>query len=69
MTADRSMLVRAMPFLFILSWASGFPITRLGLEYTEPFTLLWIRSALVVALVGTYILICLLYTSDAADEN
>tara|TARA_R110000868_G_scaffold36962_4_gene130721 strand:- start:6393 stop:7265 length:873 start_codon:yes stop_codon:yes gene_type:complete len=57
MTVDRSVLVRAMPFLFILSWASGFPITRLGLEYSEPFTLLWVRSALVVALVGTYVLI------------
>jgi drug/metabolite transporter (DMT)-like permease len=46
-----------MPFLFILSWASGFPITRLGLEYTEPFTLLWVRSAIVIAIVGTYALI------------
>lgn len=57
MTADKSMLVRAMPFLFILSWASGFPITRLGLEYTEPFTLLWVRSAIVLVIVGTYALI------------
>ena len=57
MTADKAMLVRAMPFLFILSWASGFPITRLGLEYTEPFTLLWVRSAIVVVIVGTYALI------------
>lgn len=57
MTADKSMLVRAMPLLFILSWASGFPITRLGLEYTEPFTLLWIRSAIVIVIVGTYALI------------
>ena len=38
------MFIRSMPFLFILSWASGFPITRLGLEYTGPFTLLWVRS-------------------------
>lgn len=56
MTDGKSMFVRAMPFLFILSWASGFPITRLGLEYTEPFTLLWVRSAIVIALVGTYAL-------------
>ena len=56
MMTGRSLFIRAMPFLFILSWASGFPITRLGLEYTEPFTLLWVRSAIVVALVGTYAL-------------
>ncbi|MDE0794103.1 MAG: DMT family transporter [Alphaproteobacteria bacterium] len=56
MTGRKSMFVRAMPFLFILSWASGFPITRLGLEYTEPFTLLWVRSAIVIALVGIYAL-------------
>jgi drug/metabolite transporter (DMT)-like permease len=57
MMAGRTLFVRAMPFLFILSWASGFPITRLGLEYTEPFTLLWVRSAIVIAIMGTYALI------------
>ena len=56
MTGSKAMFVRAMPFLFILSWASGFPITRLGLEYTEPFTLLWVRSAIVIVLVGIYAL-------------
>mgnify|MGYP004001085581 FL=1 len=56
MTTGSSMFIRAMPFLFILSWASGFPITRLGLEYTEPFTLLWVRSAIVIAIVGIYAL-------------
>lgn len=57
MTADKSMLIRAMPFLFILSWASGFPITRLGLEFTGPFTLLWVRSLLVLSVVVPYALI------------
>lgn len=57
MTGEKTLFVRAMPFLFILSWASGFPITRLGLEYTEPFTLLWVRSLIVIAIVGTYALI------------
>jgi drug/metabolite transporter (DMT)-like permease len=57
MTADKSLFIRAMPFLFILSWASGFPITRLGLEYTEPFTLLWVRSAFVLAIVVPFALI------------
>jgi drug/metabolite transporter (DMT)-like permease len=44
-------LIATAPMLFVLFWASGFPITRLGLEYIEPFTLLAIRSALNVALV------------------
>ncbi|NBP74219.1 MAG: EamA/RhaT family transporter, partial [Alphaproteobacteria bacterium] len=57
MTGANSLLLKAAPFLFILTWASGFPITRFGLEYTEPFTLLWIRSAIVVVLVGIYALI------------
>ena len=57
MTSADSVLMRAAPFLFILMWASGFPITRWGLEYAEPFTILWMRSALVVAMVGIYALV------------
>ncbi|MEE2997660.1 MAG: EamA family transporter [Pseudomonadota bacterium] len=57
MTGANSILLKAAPFLFILTWASGFPITRFGLEFTEPFTLLWIRSAIVVIFVGLYALI------------
>ena len=55
--SPNSILLRAAPFLFIVSWASGFPITRLGLEYAEPFTILWIRSALVAVPVGAYVLV------------
>lgn len=39
------------PVMFVLFWASGFPVTRLGLEYIEPFTLLSVRSWLNVAVV------------------
>lgn len=56
MTAAKSPMMKAAPFLFILTWASGFPITRLGLEYAEPFTILWIRSAIAVVIVGAYVL-------------
>ena len=38
------------PGLFVLLWASGFPVTRFGLQFIEPFTLLSLRSALCVAL-------------------
>ena len=56
MIGDRSLLLRVAPLLFIVTWASGFPVTRLGLEYAEPFTILWIRSAIIVAAVGAYAL-------------
>ncbi len=52
----RKLLIRAMPLLFILTWASGFPITRFGLEYAEPFTILWVRSAVAVVCVSLYVL-------------
>ena len=57
MTGPNSSLLKAAPFLFILTWASGFPITRFGLEFTEPFTLLWIRSFIAVVLVGLFALV------------
>ncbi|HFQ4803330.1 TPA: DMT family transporter [Vibrio vulnificus] len=37
------MLLRSIPFLFVLLWASGFVGARLGLQYAEPATLLAIR--------------------------
>ena len=43
--------IATAPVLFVLFWASGFPITKFGLQYIEPFTLLAIRSALNVAVV------------------
>jgi drug/metabolite transporter (DMT)-like permease len=43
--------IRAAPVLFVLFWASGFPIVKLGVEYAEPFTLLAVRAAANVVLV------------------
>ncbi|MDN3612481.1 DMT family transporter [Vibrio ostreicida] len=37
------MLVRWVPFVFVVLWASGFVGARLGLQYAEPATLLTIR--------------------------
>lgn len=39
------------PGMFVLFWASGFPVSKLGLEFIEPFTLLAVRSAINVALM------------------
>ena len=44
--------VTLTPALFVLCWASGFPVTRFGIEFVEPLTLLAIRSALNVVVVG-----------------
>lgn len=37
------MLLKMIPFVFVMLWASGFIGARLGLEYAEPATLLTIR--------------------------
>ncbi|MGL6313243.1 DMT family transporter [Vibrio sp. WXL103] len=39
------MIVRAIPFIFVFLWASGFVGARFGLQYAEPATLLSIRMA------------------------
>ena len=49
--AGDAALIAAAPVLFVVLWGSGFPITKFGLEYIEPFTLLAIRSGLNVAVV------------------
>ena len=57
------------PFLFILFWSSGFPITRWGLEFAEPFTILWVRSALVVFIMCVYALfVRVAWARDAGKE-
>ena len=44
----RPLWIILAPVLFVLLWASGFPVTKLGLQFIEPFTLLATRSALCV---------------------
>ncbi len=44
------MLIRAIPFVFVILWASGFVGARFGLQYAEPATLLSIRMAFNVLL-------------------
>lgn len=52
------MIVRAIPFIFVILWASGFVGARFGLQYAEPATLLSIRMAFNV-LLFLVIVICL----------
>ncbi|MGY3572748.1 DMT family transporter [Vibrio paucivorans] len=44
------MLIRMIPFAFVVLWASGFVGARYGLQYAEPATLLLIRMTANVAL-------------------
>ncbi|KJY82833.1 multidrug transporter [Vibrio galatheae] len=44
------MLVRLIPFVFVVLWASGFVGARFGLQYAEPATLLALRMVSNVAL-------------------
>lgn len=47
----------AAPILFLLFWSSGFPVAKLGLEYTGPMTLIVLRFALVVLVLAPLLLI------------
>ncbi|HEY7689554.1 MAG TPA: EamA family transporter [Dongiaceae bacterium] len=40
-----------MPPLFVVLWASGFVVTKLGVEFAEPFTFLLYRFAIVAVLM------------------
>src|SRR5678816_4352292 len=50
---QRAGFVRAMPWLFVLIWSTGFVVARLAMPHAPPFGFLT----------------CLLYTSDAAVER
>jgi len=42
-----------MPPLFVLLWASGFVVTKLGVAFAEPFTFLLYRFVIVAVLLAT----------------
>ncbi|QSA20375.1 EamA/RhaT family transporter, partial [Vibrio furnissii] len=44
------MLVKMIPFLFVVLWASGFVGARFGLAYAEPMTFLTLRMVFNVLL-------------------
>jgi drug/metabolite transporter (DMT)-like permease len=45
---------RGAPALFVLLWSTGFIATKYALEGAEPFTMLTLRMALVVILLGIF---------------
>jgi len=50
--ASDSYLLRGVPVLFVLLWATGFLVARYAIPYAPPFTLLVIRFALASAMMG-----------------
>lgn len=51
------MLIKAVPFIFVVLWASGFVGARFGLQYAEPATLLTIRMFANVLLFAVIVLL------------
>ena len=47
MTADnKRALIRAMPWVFVLIWSTGFVVARFGMPHSPPFKFLVMRYAL-----------------------
>jgi drug/metabolite transporter (DMT)-like permease len=44
--------LRAAPFLFLLFWSSGYPLSKIGLQYASPFSFLTLRYLLVLLLLS-----------------
>lgn len=44
-------LLAAMPAVFVLLWSTGFIGAKFGLPYAEPFTFLWLRCVLTLAVL------------------
>ena len=48
-------IVRAMPWVFVLIWATGFVVARLGMPHAPPFKFLAVRFALSAVCYGVWI--------------
>ncbi|KJY75198.1 DMT family transporter [Vibrio nigripulchritudo] len=51
------MPTRWIPWIFVVLWASGFVGSKLGLEYTDPATLLTVRTGLNVLILSTLVVL------------
>jgi len=45
-------VVRAMPWVFVLIWSTGFVVARLAMPHAPPFSFLAVRFALSVLCYG-----------------
>ena len=55
MTTDARGLARAMPWVFVVIWSTGFVVARLGMPHAPPLGFLAIRYALSVLCFGIWI--------------
>jgi drug/metabolite transporter (DMT)-like permease len=51
----QGLLLRAMPWVFVLIWSTGFIVARYGMPYSPPLTFLAVRYALSVACFAAWI--------------
>jgi drug/metabolite transporter (DMT)-like permease len=54
---QRDALLRAMPFVFVLIWSTGFIVARYGMPHAPPLTFLSWRYALSVVCFGVWIVL------------
>ncbi len=59
-------LVWAAPGIFVVLWSTGFIGARLGLPYSEPFTFLFIRFALVIMIL---VPVCFVFEKQWPSAN
>jgi len=52
---QRSALIRAMPWVFVLIWSTGFVVARYGMPHAPPLTFLTVRYALSLLCFGVWI--------------
>ena len=57
MSVDRPGFVRAMPWLFVLVWSTGFVVARLAMPHAPPFGFLTLRFALSAACFAVWIVV------------
>ena len=50
-------VVRAMPWVFVLIWSTGFVVARLAMPHAPPFSFLTVRFALSVLCYGVWIVL------------
>ena len=54
MTAPRPLWLVAAPFAFLVFWSLGYSVAKIGLQYTQPMTLLALRFACVLVVMGIF---------------
>src|SRR4030095_2318610 len=50
-------VVRAMPWVFVLIWSTGFVVARLAMPHAPPFKFLGVRFALSAVCYGAWIVL------------